>query len=69
MELSAVRRMSSSFVGQLIWLEREMKSQGRRFILCAARDNIMEMFKLTGLDNVLTIVDDEYMALSEAASD
>jgi len=58
-----VEFMSSAMLGKLITLFKKLQAQRGRLILCNITDEIKEVFKITKLDKLFTILDDEQVAL------
>ena len=58
-----VEFLSSAVLGRLIRLHKELQSSGGRLILCRIAPTLLEVFKLTKLDKVLSIKADTGEAL------
>src|SRR4051794_8852669 len=58
-----VEFMSSAMLGKLITLFKKLQAQRGRLILCNITDEIKEVFKITKLDKLFSILDDEQVAL------
>ena len=58
-----VEFLSSSTLGRLVRLHKELQSTGGRLILCRISPAILEVFRLTKLDKVLNIKEDTGAAL------
>ena len=65
-EFSAVRQVSSGLISKILALDRRLKEQKRRLILCGLRTDVLEVFNLLRLNKLFEIVKDEYIALDEA---
>jgi anti-sigma B factor antagonist len=61
LNFSNVEFMSSAALGKLIKLHQKLAAAGGKLILCSK--SIMEIFELTKLDKMLTIIKDEQKAL------
>jgi anti-sigma B factor antagonist len=59
-----VEFMSSAALGKLIRLHQRLHSIGGKLILCSISKSIMEIFEITKLDKMLTIVQDEHTGLA-----
>ena len=60
-----VRYMSSAMIGQLMKLHKKvLKAQGR-LILCGFSPDIREVFRISNLDRLLEIVENERSALDK----
>jgi len=55
--------MSSAMLGKLITLFKKLQARSGRLILCNISPEIQEVFKITKLDKLFTILDDEQVAL------
>jgi anti-sigma B factor antagonist len=58
-----VEFLSSAALGKLIRLHQKLQGVGGKLILCGISKGIMEIFELTKLDKMLTIMKDEQKAL------
>jgi anti-sigma B factor antagonist len=59
-----VEFMSSAALGKLIRLHQRLHSIGGKLILCNISKSILEIFEITKLDKMLTIVKDEKTGLA-----
>ncbi len=59
-----VEFMSSAALGKLIRLHQRLHSLGGKLILCGISKSILEIFEITKLDKMLTIIKDENVALN-----
>ncbi len=57
-DFSAVGNVSSAFIGRLVMLQRKADLSKGRLRLCGMSPAVREVFKVTNLDRVLTIVRD-----------
>jgi len=64
LNFSNVEFMSSAALGKLIRLHQRLHSLGGKLILCGISKSILEIFEITKLDKMLTIVKDENNALN-----
>jgi len=58
-----VEFMSSAALGKLITLHRKVQAVQGKLVLCNIAKDILEVFKITKLDRILTIVPDEQAGL------
>src|SRR5882672_11496358 len=58
-----VEFMSSAALGKLITLHRKLQAVQGKLVLCNISKSILEVFKITKLDKLLTIVPDEQAGL------
>ncbi|MCS7021924.1 MAG: STAS domain-containing protein [Gemmataceae bacterium] len=58
-----VEFMSSAALGKLITLHRKLQAVQGKLVLCNIAKDILEVFKITKLDRILTIVPDEQAGL------
>jgi len=63
LEFSAVEFLSSAALGKLSSLHDHLADSEGKLVLCSISKTIMEIFTLTRLDKLLTIVKDEKTAL------
>lgn len=63
--LMDVEYLHSTALGKFVSLERRINTAGGKLCLCNLREAVYELFEITGLDQVLTIVPDEATALSK----
>jgi anti-sigma B factor antagonist len=59
-----VEFMSSAALGKLIRLHQRLQQAGGKLVLCGISTSIMEIFVITKLDKMLTIVKDEQTGLN-----
>ena len=59
-----VEFMSSAALGKLITLHRKLQAVQGKLVLCNIAKSIMEIFEITKLDKMLTIVKDEQTGLN-----
>lgn len=64
LNFSNVEFMSSAALGKLIRLHQRLHSIGGKLVLCSITKSILEIFEITKLDKMLTIVKDEKTALA-----
>lgn len=64
LNFSNVEFLSSAALGKLITLDKKTKTKGATLKLCDIKDEIMEVFRITRLDRVFDIHDDEADALN-----
>jgi len=63
-DFSAVDIVTSSSLAKLLKLRKVLKDCDRHLILCGVKPQTREIFQVTGLDNVLKCVDDQFVALA-----
>jgi anti-sigma B factor antagonist len=63
LNFSNVEFMSSAALGKLITLHRKLQGVQGKLVLCKIAKDILEVFKLTKLDRILTIKNDEQEGL------
>ena len=68
LDFGRVDFLSSAALGQLIVLDKKLKTRGGRLRLCGIRPEIREVFLLTRLDRVFDIHEDESSALAAFAA-
>ena len=59
-----VEFMSSAALGKLIRLHQRLHQVGGKLVLCGISKSIMEIFEITKLDKMLTIVKDDQTGLN-----
>ena len=64
LNFSNVEFMSSAALGKLIRLHQRLHSIGGKLVLCGISKSILEIFEITKLDKMLTIVKDEQTGLN-----
>jgi anti-sigma B factor antagonist len=64
LDFSNVEFMSSAALGKLIRLHQRLHQVGGKLVLCGISKGIMEIFEITKLDKMLTIVKDEQTGLN-----
>lgn len=64
LDFRKVQFLSSSALGRLILLQKKLASAKGRLVLCGIAKEIFEVFKITKLDKVFTIKEDEAAALA-----
>ncbi len=57
LDLTAVRHLSSSFLGQLVLLRRDLDETGRDALIVGARETLLHLFKVTGLKRLFRFGD------------
>lgn len=57
--------MSSAALGKLMTLNKKLQGVQGKLVLCGIKKDIREVFKLTKLDKILTIVDDEQAGIQK----
>lgn len=63
LDFSNVEYLSSAALGKLITMDRKVKAISGALRLCSIKPNILEVFKITHLDNVFVIKPDRDSAL------
>jgi anti-sigma B factor antagonist len=63
LNFSNVEFMSSAALGKLIALNKKLATNSGKLIITGISKSIMEIFKLTNLDKMLTLMKDEQKAL------
>jgi len=64
LDFSRIDFLSSAALGKLMSLDRRLSAYGDRVILCSIRPEIREVFAITKLDKLFTVVDSLEEALS-----
>ena len=64
LDFSNVQYLSSAALGKLITLNKRVAEGNGKLVLCSIRPQIYEVFKITKLNRIFDIADDEAMALS-----
>ncbi|MEO8495177.1 MAG: STAS domain-containing protein [Planctomycetota bacterium] len=64
LNFTGVEFLSSAALNKLIILDKKIKSQGGKLVLCDLRQEIKEVFAITRLDQLFTISDSEQKALA-----
>lgn len=67
LNFSNVDFMSSAALGKLITLHRKLQAVQGKLVLCKIGREILDVFKITKLDRILTIKDDEQEGLQAFA--
>lgn len=65
LNFTGVEFLSSAALNKLIILDKKVKSNGGKLVLCDLRQEIKEVFAITRLDQLFTISDSEQSALTE----
>lgn len=63
LDFANVEYLSSAALGKLITMDKKVKSIGGKLRLCNIRSDILEVFKITRLDKLFTIRDNQEKAL------
>lgn len=63
LDFSQVRFLSSSMIGVLINLHKKSLAIKGKIVICGLRDDLMKVFKMAGLDKMLTFAGDETEAM------
>ena len=58
-----IKFLSSAVLGKLISLHKKIQQEKGRLAFCSIRDDIMQVFKITRLDKLIPIYDDEDQAI------
>ena len=64
LDFSKVRFLSSSALGVLVTLQKKSAAIKGKLLLCGLRKELLDVFKITRLDRLFEIFDDEAGALS-----
>lgn len=64
-DLEDVRYIDSTGIGSLIYCRSTIKQKGGKLILLNIKDSVERVFRLTKLDSLFTILDDENEALKQ----
>ncbi|OWK39153.1 Anti-sigma F factor antagonist [Fimbriiglobus ruber] len=64
LNFSNVEFLSSAALGKLIRLHQRLSAIGGKLVLCGISKSILEIFEITKLDKMLTIVKDETTGLN-----
>ncbi len=64
LDFSNVEFMSSAALGKLIRLHQRLAGVGGKLVLCSISKTILEIFEITKLDKMLTIVKDQKAGLA-----
>jgi len=62
---SKIRFLSSAVLGKLIALNKKISAQKGRLVFCNINPDIMEVFRITRLDKLIPIYDDEDEAVKK----
>ena len=68
LDFARVAHMSSSALGMLITLHKRIREKDGRFALCNISSTIIEVFKITKLDQVFTIAEGRQAAWNEVGA-
>lgn len=68
LDFSNIDYISSAGMRMLLAITKKIKNQSGRFVLSGATTNVMDVFKMSGFDHVLELVDTEEEALSRLKS-
>ena len=63
LDFTNVEYLSSAALGKLLTMEKKVRAAGGKLRLCSIRADILEVFKITKLDKVFTIKDNQEKAL------
>jgi anti-sigma B factor antagonist len=63
LNFSNVEYLSSAALGKFITLNKKINTAGGRLVLCNINDDIFEVFEITKLNKLFTILKDEQTAL------
>ena len=63
LDFSNVEYLSSAALGKLITLDKKVKAIGGKLRFCSIRADILEVFKITRLDKLFTIKENQDKAL------
>ena len=63
-DFSDVDIMTSSSIAKLLKLRKVLVDCGHELVLCSVKQKTMNLFSITGLDNVFTFVEDHVLALA-----
>ena len=63
LNFSNVEFLSSAALGKLITLHRKLQAVQGKLVLCKIAKDILDVFKITKLDKILTITPDEQLGL------
>ncbi len=64
-DFSKVSFLSSQMLGVLAALNKKSKAIKGKVVLCGLRPSLREIFKVMGLDKIMTFADDESAAMKE----
>lgn len=64
LNFSEVKFLSSSVLGLLIRVSKKIYESKGQLRLCSIDSKIMEIFRITRLDNVFEILDDQHLAVA-----
>lgn len=64
LNFTGVEFLSSAALNKLIILDKKVKTHGGKLVLCDLRQEIKEVFAITRLDQLFTILDSEQKALA-----
>lgn len=67
LDLSAVEFIDSSGLGAIVSCLKNIGMAGKKLSICSLQETTLSMFKLTRMDKVFVIYDDEDSALANAA--
>lgn len=63
LDFSNVEYLSSAALGKLITMDKKVKAIGGKLRFCSIRSDILEVFKITRLDKLFTIKENQEKAL------
>lgn len=64
-DFSKIKFLSSAVLGKLIALNKKIAAQKGRLAFCNINNDIMEVFKITRLDKLIPICEDEEQAIKK----
>jgi anti-anti-sigma regulatory factor len=64
LDLSRAEIVTSPSIGSFLLLQKQLTYRGRRLILCGARLATKCIFRVAGLDTLLTFAEDKFEAMS-----
>lgn len=63
-DLSGVDIVTSSSLAKILKLRKVLNDREHRLVLCGLKPRTRGIFQVTGLDNVLEFIDDQFIALA-----
>jgi anti-sigma B factor antagonist/stage II sporulation protein AA (anti-sigma F factor antagonist) len=64
LDFRALEYLSSAGMRMLLALTKQLRAVKGRLVLCNVNDNVMDVFKMSGFDHLLEIVEDEAKGLA-----
>ena len=68
LDFTEVQFLSSQMVGVLLSLYKKSRDIGGKFVICGLRDELMKVFKIMKLENILHFADNQEEAIALLAA-